>query len=160
MKIIGIDPGLVNTGWGIIEANGNKLTYIADGTIRPKPTLAMPERLLSIYEELKNVIEQYKPEIAGLEDTFVSKFPQSTLKLGQARGVALLTPAIFNIPVNEYSPTMVKKAITGVGRADKNQIDTMVKTLLNIHGKLSSEHSSDALGIAIATSFYNKVCCY
>ncbi|MDR1691556.1 MAG: crossover junction endodeoxyribonuclease RuvC [Rickettsiales bacterium] len=158
MKIIGIDPGLLNTGWGIIEVTPNRqLRYVADGTIKPKATLPMPQRLFVIYEDLKKIIDEYHPTLAGLEDTFVSKFPQSTLKLGQAKGVAMLTPALFNIPVYEFSPTLIKKAITGVGGASKTQIDMMVKTLLNIKGKLESEHASDALAIAIATSFYSKL---
>ncbi len=156
MIILGIDPGLVNTGWGIIKVEGNKNTYIADGTIKTKSTTEMSIRLMHLYTELKKVIDEYKPSICGIETAFVGKFAKSALALGQARGIALLTPAIFNVSVMEFTPNQIKKSIVGGGHAQKGQIDMMVKTLLRIQ-KCDSEHSADALAIALTSAFNNHL---
>jgi crossover junction endodeoxyribonuclease RuvC len=151
IKIIGIDPGLRFTGWGLIEKDGSHIRYIDEGTIKSNQKENLSQRLTTLHIGLKQVIEKYKPKEAAVEETFVSKNPNSTLKLGQARGIAILTPAIFEIPVFEYTPNAIKKAVVGVGHAKKDQILTMVNVLLR-KVKGDSEHSIDALAIAICHS--------
>ncbi|MCL2439083.1 MAG: crossover junction endodeoxyribonuclease RuvC [Alphaproteobacteria bacterium] len=148
MIILGIDPGLRFTGWGVIERRGNSLVHIANGTIKVPEKAPMSERLKLIHDGLREVVEKFAPSAAAIEDVFVNMNPQSTLKLGAARGVAFVVPALFGIPVAEFSPNLVKKSITGVGHATKEQIQMMVGVLL---GKpaTDSEHSADALAIAI-----------
>lgn len=149
VKILGIDPGLRYTGWGIITKEGSHIKHIANGTISTsKNTKDLSFRLKEIYVGIYNIIKTYHPEEASIEETFVNQNPKSTLKLGQARGVALLTPALFEIPVFEYSPNIIKKAVVGTGHAKKEQIEAMVKILLG-GIKPDSEHSADALAIAI-----------
>lgn len=148
MKIIGIDPGLRFTGYGVIEYNAGTFKHIANGTFKTNDKLSLPERLSQIYTFLNEVLEQYKPEESAVEEVFVNVNPSSTLKLGQARGVAILTPSLKGIPVSEYSPNLIKKSVVGVGHAGKEQIQTMVKLLLS-NPKIDSEHSGDALAIAI-----------
>ncbi|MHA1550119.1 MAG: crossover junction endodeoxyribonuclease RuvC [Alphaproteobacteria bacterium] len=152
MIILGIDPGLVHTGWGVIEKNGSHLKYIAQGTISPPVKETLANRLAYIYENLKPVLEQYHPEITGVEEVFSNKNPKTTLKLGQARGIALLTPALFNSSVLEISATMIKKSVVGTGHASKDQIQMMTKVLLGNQITFDSEHSADALAIAITTA--------
>ncbi|MHA1540800.1 MAG: crossover junction endodeoxyribonuclease RuvC [Alphaproteobacteria bacterium] len=152
MIIIGIDPGLLHTGWGVIEQVGNSLKFIDQGTISPKPNQDLSVRLAFIYEHLKPVLEKYKPDLAGVEEVFSNKNPKTTLLLGQARGVALLIPAIFGVKVFEASATKIKKAVVGVGRADKNQIQMMTRILLGGQLDFDSEHSADALAVAIMTA--------
>lgn len=157
MIVLGIDTGLLNTGWGVIEHNGSSLRYIANGTIKTSSKDELSFRLKKIYEELDQVIKKYEPEFVSVEDTFVNQNPKTSLKLGQARGVALLVPAMNGLPVMEYTPNLVKKSVVGVGHADKNQILTMIKILLPTADKIDSEHSADALAIAIAhTTNYRR----
>ncbi|MCT4575486.1 MAG: crossover junction endodeoxyribonuclease RuvC [Alphaproteobacteria bacterium] len=151
MKIIGIDPGLQHTGWGVIEINGNKLTHIANGTIHSTKSEILSQRIKEIFVGLQEVISKYNPEQAAVEEVFVNMNPNSTLKLGQARGACLLAPAMKCIETVEYSTTMVKKSVVGTGRADKNQIKMMVKMLLG-GCELDSEDSADALAVAICHS--------
>jgi len=148
VRILGIDPGLLHTGWGIIEKDGQRLVHIANGTIHIPASGTLPERLAQIYERLSEVVKEYKPLEAAVEETFVNVNPSSTLKLGQARGVAILTPALSGVKVSEYSPNLVKKSVVGVGHAKKEQVEMMVGVLL---GKppIDSEHSADSLAIAI-----------
>ena len=148
MRIIGIDPGLTHTGWGIIDVKGNKLSHVANGTISTKTKEPLAKRLVEIYEGLKVVIALWEPEEAAVEETFVNQNPMSALKLGKARGIALMTPSSMGLPVGEYPATLVKKSIVGSGHATKDQMQMMVKVLLP-GIEISSEDSADALAIAI-----------
>ena len=149
MKLIGLDPGLQNTGWGIIQVDGNRLQFVADGTVHSNKSLSLAERLLQLHDGLAAVMDAHKPDAAAVEETFVNKNPTSTLKLGQARGVALLVPAQRNIPVSEYTPNLVKKTIVGTGHASKEQIQMMVKTILPGCREGLSADAADALAVAI-----------
>ncbi len=146
--ILGIDPGLHKTGWGIIIAKGNNLSFKACGTIKTNPKDPTPQRLAIINEGLKQVLETYKPNTAAVEEVFVNNNARTSLKLGQARGVCLLTPYQFGIDVEEYTPTQIKKSLVGTGRASKDQIGYMVKVLLPA-ARPDSEDAADALAIAI-----------
>jgi len=148
MKILGLDPGLRHTGWGIIEKNGNHLKYIADGVVHSDEKLSLAQRLAQLHEGIKDVIQTYRPDEAAIEETFVNKNPHSTLKLGQARGAVILAPAQDNIPVTEYAPNLIKKTIVGTGHAAKNQMGMMIGILLP-GCKPKSEDSADALATAI-----------
>jgi crossover junction endodeoxyribonuclease RuvC len=148
VRILGIDPGLRRTGWGVIESDANRLTFIACGSVEPQDGLPLPSRLLAIHEGLAAVLSDFKPLEAAIEQTFVNKDGVATLKLGQARGVAMLTPAMFNIPVSEYAPNLVKKTVVGAGHADKNQVLVMLKLLLP-KAEPTSPDAADALAIAI-----------
>ncbi len=148
MRLIGIDPGLRHTGWGIIDTQGSHLAHVANGTIHPDVKAEMAERLRQLHEELTAVIRKYAPASAAVETTFVNRDAKATLKLGQARGVVLLAPAQEGLEVAEYAPNQVKKAIVGAGHADKSQIQTMVKMLLP-GCLLDSADAADALAIAI-----------
>lgn len=153
MRILGLDPALRCTGWGVIEIEGNKLCHIAHGFIKTDEKTILPERLKILYQELHKVIQQYHPHQAAVEETYVNKNPQSTLKLGEARGVVLLAPASLDIPVTEYAANRVKKAIVGVGHASKAQVMMMVSYLLPACGNLT-EDAADALAIAICHGHY------
>ena len=148
MRILGLDPSLSSTGWGVIEVENNRLKYVADGFIKTDPKLPLPERLTTIHKTLAQVIETYHPDEAAIEQVFLNDNPTSTIKLGMARGVVIMAPALFGIPVTEYEPTKVKKAVVGVGRAEKSQVETMVKVLLP-GCKPKNNDSSDALAMAI-----------
>lgn len=148
MRVIGIDPGLRNMGWGIIDVDGSRLTHVANGICKSDGTAPLAERLLALHRQLTDVFRTYSPEAAAVEQTFVNKDAVATLKLGQARGVALLVPAQAGLEVGEYLPNAVKKAVVGVGHADKRQIDHMVK--LQLPGvKIAGADAADALAIAI-----------
>ena len=153
MIILGIDPGLRCTGWGAIESPGNALRHIANGTIRASESLPMAERLRLIHEGLSRVVAEFRPDAAAIEETFVNMNPSSTLKLGAARGVAFVVPALAGVEVSEYSPNLVKKSVVGVGHASKGQIEAMVGVLLG-HPVLDSEHAADALAIAITRAHH------
>lgn len=148
MRILGLDPSISSTGWGVIDVEGSRLSYKADGFIPTSNKLPLSERLHIIHNELKKIIEIYKPDEASIEVTFLNSNPETSLKLSMARGVVFLMPALYNIPLYEYEPNKVKKALTGVGRADKTQVETMVKILLP-GCKPKNNDSSDALAIAI-----------
>jgi crossover junction endodeoxyribonuclease RuvC len=148
VRIIGIDPGLRRCGWGIIESEGNRLRFVAAGTITPPVDLGMPERLRTLFEGLSALIRQHAPDEAAVEETFVSAGARSALQLGQARGVALMTPAALGLPVGEYAANLVKKSIVGAGHADKGQIQMMVKVLLPT-ADFKGADAADALAIAI-----------
>lgn len=147
MRVLGIDPGLRNLGWGVIEVAGSRLTHIANGIIHSQgEDLAV--RLLSLHSALARIIADHAPDAAAVEQTFVNKDAVATLKLGQARGIALLAPAQAGIPVGEYAPNAVKKAVVGVGHADKAQIAHMVR--YQLPGViLAGPDAADALAIAI-----------
>ena len=148
MNLLGLDPGLRATGWGVVSFDGDHLRHVANGTIRVKPNAPLAERLHELFRNLVAVVEQQAPDSVAVEETFVNKNPQSTLKLGQARGIALLAPATLGIPVSEYAANLVKKTVGGVGHADKNQIHVMVSHLLP-GVEIDSADSADALAIAI-----------
>lgn len=153
MRVIGIDPGLRNMGWGIIDVDGSRLTHVANGICKSDGAAALSERLLSLHRQLTEVFRTYVPTAAAVEQTFVNKDAVATLKLGQARGVALLVPAQAGLEVGEYLPNAVKKAVVGVGHADKRQIDHMVK--LQLPGvKIAGADAADALAIAICHSHH------
>jgi len=148
MKLLGLDPGLRNTGWGLIESTGNRLTHLANGVVNSTASLPLAERLVQLHDGLVEVIEAMRPDEAAVEETFVNKNPTSTLKLGQARGIALLVPAKAGIAVFEYTPNQVKKTVVGAGHAQKEQVQMMVKTLLP-GVEIQSADAADALAIAI-----------
>jgi crossover junction endodeoxyribonuclease RuvC len=148
VRILGIDPGLRRTGWGIIEIEGKRLIYIGCGSVEPPEGLPLASRLLAIHEGLAAVLGNFQPAEAAVEQTFVNKDGVATLKLGQARGVAMLAPAMFGISVSEYAPNQVKKTVVGAGHADKNQIMVMLKILLPKADPPSAD-AADALAVAI-----------
>lgn len=152
-RILGLDPSLSSTGWGIIEVESNRLHYVADGFIPTDPKQPIAERLAQIHKVLCEVIELYKPDEAAIEQVFLNSNAASTIKLGMARGVVIMAPALFNIPVTEYEPNKVKKAVVGVGKAEKSQVETMVKILLP-GCKPKNNDSSDALAIAVTHNSY------
>ncbi len=147
-RIIGIDPGLRRCGWGIVEASGNRLTFIACGVLTPPVSGALAERLAYLFQHLSTLIGTYAPHEAAVEETFVNAGARSALQLGQARGVALMTPASHGLPVGEYAANLIKKSVVGTGHADKSQVQLMVKTLLPT-AVFSSADAADALAIAI-----------
>jgi crossover junction endodeoxyribonuclease RuvC len=148
LRILGIDPGLRRTGWGVIEIEGNRLLFLGCGSVEPPQDLPLASRLLAIHEGLAAVLGNFRPAEAAVEQTFVNKDGVATLKLGQARGVAMLSPAMFGISVSEYAPNQVKKTVVGAGHADKNQIMVMLKVLLPKAEPKSSD-AADALAVAI-----------
>ena len=154
-RIIGIDPGLRRTGWGVIEADGNRLIFVGCGSVETSDTAALAVRLLSIHDGLAGVLADFAPAEAAVEQTFVNKDGVATLKLGQARGVAILAPAIFGIAVSEYAPNQVKKTVVGAGHADKNQIRLMLKILLP-KAEPTSADAADALAIAITHAHHRQ----
>ena len=153
MRILGLDPGLRHTGWGLIEKQGPKLSFIAAGVINPDDKLPLASRLMELHNSLKQIVQDWQPDTAAVEETFVNKNPSSTLKLGQARGVVLMTPALMGLRVGEYTPNQIKKTITGVGHAEKTQVDMMVRTLLKTVPQGIPPDASDALAIAITHAF-------
>ncbi|HCO89484.1 MAG TPA: crossover junction endodeoxyribonuclease RuvC [Alphaproteobacteria bacterium] len=146
--MIGLDPGLRNTGWGIIQIAGNRLQHLANGTVRSRPSDPLAQRLQQLYAGLDAIIADWTPDSAAAETTFVNKNPDATLKLGQARGVVLLAPANHGLAVAEYAPNQVKKTVVGVGHADKGQIHAMVSHLLP-GCIIDSADAADALAVAI-----------
>lgn len=148
MRILGIDPGLVKTGWGIIESEGHNLRFVSSGLIKPNRNNSLPDRLKVIDEEIQQVISQFSPDTAAIEETFVNKNPASALKLGVARGVAMVVPARMGLEVGEYPANLVKKSVVGAGKAGKDQMGMMIRTLLPTCGDVS-EDEADALAIAI-----------
>src|SRR5437764_1427556 len=151
LKILGLDPGLRTTGWGLIEAVGNRLSHIANGQIKTDTSTSLPRRLAALADQLEALIADFSPAAAAVEEVFVNKNPQSTLKLGQARGVALMCAARAGIDVGEYAPTLVKKAVVGTGGADKAQVHAMVSRLLP-GVKIAGPDAADALAVAILSA--------
>ena len=155
IRIIGIDPGLRHTGWGVIAVQGTRLSYVADGTIKSDASAALAHRLCQLHDQLREVLGAFSPDEAAVEETFVNKDARATLKLGQARGIAMLVPAQAGLSVAEYAPNLVKKTVVGAGHADKVQIQAMVKILLPLC-KPNSADSADALAIAICHAQHRK----
>lgn len=148
MRIIGLDPGLRNTGWGVIESVGNRLMHVADGVITTINSEAVAIRLADLHRHLEALLEQFHPDEAAVEETYVNRNPTSTLRLGQARGVVLLAPALAGIPVAEYGAMAVKKSVVGYGHAEKDQVGMMVRRLLPA-AQLKRADAADALAVAI-----------
>lgn len=153
VRILGLDPSLASTGWGVIDAENNRLKYVADGFIKTDPKLPLEQRLSLIYRTLSEVISTYQPTEASIEVIFLNDNPMSTIKLSEARGVVVLAPGMHGIPLFEYEPTKVKKALVGTGSALKSQVETMVKVLLS-GVKPKNNDSSDALAIAITHAHF------
>lgn len=149
MRVIGIDPGTVTTGYGVVDEENRRLVYVASGSITTVAKQPLPQRLKKIYDELMAVFQAQKPSAVAVENTFVSKNYQTALKLGQARGIALLAAEQYGVPVYECTPTEVKLAVVGYGAARKDQVGGMVGRLLDLKSLPDSEHASDALAVAI-----------
>lgn len=147
-RILGLDPGLRTTGWGVVDAIGTRLVHVANGTVTSDGGDDLARRLRDLHDGLRQVIADWEPDAAAVEETFVNKNPVSTLKLGQARGVALLVPALDGIPVAEYAPNHIKKSVVGSGHAAKEQIHAMVRILLP-GVKINGADAADALSVAI-----------
>jgi crossover junction endodeoxyribonuclease RuvC len=150
MQICGIDPGLRSTGWGIVRFENNRMFWVADGMIKPDPDAVMADRLNHIHMDLKNILAQYRPDRVAIEEIFVSRNAASALKLGMARGVAMVAASDAGLPVDEISARRIKQNVTGSGRADKQQVTAMVSRLLNITP--SGVDAADALATAISLS--------
>jgi crossover junction endodeoxyribonuclease RuvC len=148
MRVLGLDPGLRQTGWGVIDAEGNHLKHVANGVVVSDGKADLAERLLQLYRGIGEVVAAYRPETAAVEVTLANKNPSSTLKLGMARGIALLTPALGGLSVAEYLPMIVKKAVVGTGHADKQQVAMMVARLLP-GCSVAAPDAADALAVAI-----------
>ena len=148
MILIGFDPGLGTTGWGVIAADGNRLSHVANGQIKTEPSMELSRRLYLLHSALAEIIRTYRPDGAAVEEVLGNSNAQSTLKLGQARGVVLLAAALAEVSVGEYHPSIVKKAVVGTGGAEKRQVQAMVKVLLP-GAKLSGPDAADALAVAV-----------
>jgi len=148
MRILGLDPGLRHTGWGIIGVTGNRLTHVADGVVHAAANQPLAIRLVSLFRQITAVLDRFHPDEAAVEETFVNRNPASTLKLGVARGVVLLAPAERGLPVAEYSANFIKKAVVGAGHADKAQVQMMVRQILP-GCAIAEPDAADALAVAI-----------
>jgi len=148
IRILGVDPGLRNTGWGLIECSGARLSYLGCGSIRTDAETSLAERLAAIHRALTDLVETRSPHEAAVEETFVNRDPQSTLKLGQARGAAIAALAMKDLPVSEYAANLIKKTVVGVGHAEKSQVAMMVRMLLPASDAASPD-AADALAVAI-----------
>lgn len=157
VKILGIDPGLQCTGWGIVEKRDNLLSYIAHGVVCTNAKMPLAERLNTLYQGLIKVLERFQPHEAAVEETFVNQNPVSTLKLGMARGVVLFTPASFGLSVSEYSANKVKKSVVGAGHAQKQQVALMVSWLLPTMPKNVVADAADALAVAICHAHHREL---
>ena len=148
-RVLGIDPGLLHTGWAVVESAGQTRKYIASGVILPNPKMEMSQRLVMIFRELRKICETFQPDECSIEIIFVNKNPKTTLLLGQARASAIVAVAQSDIPVFEYEPNVIKKALTGAGHADKSAVDKMVKMLLPM-ARPQTADEADAIAIALA----------
>lgn len=155
IRIIGIDPGLRKTGWGVIESDGHRLSYIASGTVTSSAKGELAHRLVELFVGLSEVLSTWDPVEAAVENTFVNKDATATLKLGQARGIAMVTPALSGLAVAEYAPNMVKKTVVGAGHAGKEQIAAMIGHLLP-KASPKTEDEADALAIAITHAHHRS----
>lgn len=151
IRILGIDPGLRHTGWGVIDLAGSKLSHVGHGVINIDPELPMADRLAGIFYAVGELVKVYAPDHSGCEETIVNANPRSALKLGQARGAAMTSLSFHGLEVSEFAPTAIKRAIVGTGRADKDQIQFMISRLLPRAGKMKHD-AADALACAICTA--------
>ncbi len=149
MIILGIDPGYAILGWGIIEKTGNKFKTLAFGAVTTDKDMPMPKRLECIYDELREIIEEYRPDVASIEELYFNNNAKTAIYVGQARGVAVLACVKGGLAVYEYTPLQIKQALVGYGRADKKQVQFMVKTMLNLRGTPKPDDTADALAAAI-----------
>jgi len=156
IRIIGIDPGLRNTGWGVVDVAGSRLSFVAAGTICPRADAPLAQRLCAIHDALFEIMSSFSPHEAAVEATFVNRDAAATLKLGQARGVAMLVPARAGLAVAEYAPNVVKKSIVGAGHAEKTQIRMMVSVLLP-RAEFDTDDSADALAVAICHAHHRGI---
>ena len=147
IRILGLDPGLRHTGWGVIEVTGNRLSYVAGGVIEPDVSLDLAIRLKILFAGVSDLVASYAPDECAIEETFVNKNPASTLKLGHARAAAMLAPATAEVPVSEYATNLVKKSVVGAGHADKIQVAAMMRILLP--GSNAKDDQADALAVAV-----------
>lgn len=159
IRIIGIDPGLRRTGWGVIDTLGSRLSFVASGTVLPDETLPLADRLCAIHDGLSRVLAEFAPAEAAVEATFVNRDAAATLKLGQARGIAMLVPAQAGVSVAEYAPNAVKKTVVGAGHAEKRQIRVMVAMLLP-RATFDTDDSADALAVAICHAHHRGAAAY
>ena len=148
IRILGIDPGLRKTGWGVVVSEGSKLGFVACGCVESDAALPLSERLRQLHDGLTRIVASYAPDEVAVEETFINRDPQSALKLGQARGVALVVPALAGLSVAEYAANLVKKTVVGVGHADKKQVQMMIRVLLP-KAETKSADAADALAVAI-----------
>lgn len=148
LRIIGIDPGLRRTGWGVVALEGTRLSFLGCGSVEPPPALELGERLALVFRGVADIVARFEPGAAAVEETFVNKDPRSTLKLGQARGAAMTALALAGLPIGEYAPNLIKKSVVGAGHAEKAQIRMMVQVLLP-KATIASEDAADALAVAI-----------
>jgi crossover junction endodeoxyribonuclease RuvC len=155
IRILGIDPGLRRTGWGMVAIEGNRLCFLACGSLATDEKAMLAARLVAIHDGLRRVVDEYGPDEAAVEATFVNKDATATLKLGQARGIAMLVPAAAGLPVAEYAPNLVKKTIVGAGHSDKIQIRMMIKVLLP-KADPQSDDAADALAIAVCHAHHRQ----
>jgi crossover junction endodeoxyribonuclease RuvC len=155
IRVLGVDPGLRRTGWGVVAISGNALAFVAAGTVEAPLDAALAERLAALHDGLTEIVRRWRPQEAAVEQTFVNRDAAATLKLGQARGIALLVPAQAGIAVAEYAPNAVKKAIVGGGHAEKGQIRAMVRVLLP-RAQFDSDDAADALAIAICHAHHRQ----
>lgn len=155
IRILGLDPGLRKTGWGVITLDGTKLSYVACGVVTSDGDRELALRLKQLHDALTAVVSEWTPDEVAVEETFVNKDAQATLKLGHARAVALLVPALAGIPVAEYGANQVKKTVVGVGHAEKQQVQAMIRILLP-KAEAKSADAADALAIAIAHAHHRK----
>ncbi|MBH68776.1 MAG: crossover junction endodeoxyribonuclease RuvC [Rhodospirillaceae bacterium] len=156
MRILGLDPGLRRTGWGVIDHNRSSIIHVGNGTVQPSTKLTLVERLVELHRGVLDVVKKFQPDSAAAEETFVNKNPSSTLKLGIARGAVLISPALANVAVTEYAPNRVKKSVVGVGHASKEQIQLMVRKILP-SANIDSPDSADALAVAICHAHFSQV---
>jgi crossover junction endodeoxyribonuclease RuvC len=155
IRILGIDPGLRRTGWGMIEIAGNRLSYLGCGSVTTSDRDDLATRLLAIHDGLMRILDEFRPDEAAVEATFVNKNPAATLKLGQARGIAMVVPARAGVPVAEYAPNLVKKSIVGAGHGDKTQVRMMIGVLLP-KADPGSDDAADALAIAVTHAHHRQ----
>ncbi|HTV36046.1 MAG TPA: crossover junction endodeoxyribonuclease RuvC [Xanthobacteraceae bacterium] len=155
IRILGIDPGLRRTGWGVVEITGNRLGFLGCGSVATRDQDTLAARLLAIHDGLARILDEFKPDEAAVEFTFVNKDAKSTLKLGQARGVAMVVPAKAGLLVAEYAPNLVKKSIVGAGHGDKTQVRMMIGVLLP-KADPRSDDASDALAIAVTHAHHRQ----
>jgi len=155
IRILGIDPGLRRTGWGVVEIAGNRLAFLACGSVTTNETDMLAVRLLAIYDGLMRILLEFRPDEAAVEATFVNKDAAATLKLGQARGIAMVVPAKAGMPVAEYAPNLVKKSIVGAGHGDKTQVRMMIGVLLP-KADPDSDDAADALAIAVTHAHHRQ----
>ena len=156
VRIIGIDPGLRRCGWGVIETEGNRLRFVATGTVTPPVQLGLADRLAALFAGLDSVLTAHAPQEAAVEETFVNAGVRSALTLGQARGIALVVPALRGLPVGEYAANLIKKSVVGTGHAEKGQVELMVKVLLP-EARIAGADEADALAIAICHAHHRGI---